>query len=397
MNIFTFITLLTALSIAGVAAWFSIIGLMYIFAASAMSIAIMAIVLEVGKLVTASWLYRYWSSSPLGLKLYLVPALIVLMFITSLGIFGYLSRAHIEGGVSVGDSVAAIERIEFQIATENKNIQRNENILTQLDAAIDEFIDRGFVTRGLEQREQQQSEREFVQNSINQSIEKINQLSSEKFELETKVRAFETEIGPIKYVAAIIYDTPEDHIDTAVRYIILLLIFVFDPLAVLLLIAANFSIMNDKLNRDEPGPVPDYESEDEPMPESETETETETEPEPEPESEDEPESEVEPLKMVIVADEETLSSISDTDHEAKFHKIEPSGSETPEHFVKRLVLEYGDPTEWVYADHKLMIGEDVIAHDISEIDAKNIITLAIQSIKKYKLQYHVKENQYTTI
>lgn len=243
MPLFALLTLLTALSIAGVAAWFSIIGLMYIFAASALSIAVMAIVLEIGKLVTASWLYRNWKESPLGLKLYLIPALIILMFITSLGIFGYLSRAHIEAGAPVGDDLAMVARLEQQIEVEQRNIDRNEQILLQLDRAIDEFIDRGFVTRGLEQRESQAAERSSIAESTRESLNRIDELRSQQFELETRVRMFETEIGPIKYVAALLYENPEEHIDKAVRGIILLLIFVFDPLAVLLLVAANFSII----------------------------------------------------------------------------------------------------------------------------------------------------------
>lgn len=248
MPVFAIITLLTALSIAGVAAWFSIIGLMYIFAASALSIAVMAIVLEIGKLVTASWLYRNWDESPLGLKLYLIPALIILMFITSLGIFGYLSRAHIEASAPVADDLALVSRLEQQIQVEQRNIDRNETILNQLDTAIDEFIERGFVTRGLEQRAQQADERNMLAESTSASLARIDELRSQQFELETRVRMFETEIGPVKYVAALIYENPEEHIDKAVRGIILLLIFVFDPLAVLLLVAANFSIMQYQRN-----------------------------------------------------------------------------------------------------------------------------------------------------
>lgn len=372
MNIFTAITLITALSIAGVAAWFSIIGLMYIFAASAMSIAIMAIVLEIGKLVTASWLYRNWDVSPLGLKLYLIPALIILMFITSLGIFGYLSRAHIESGVSVGESIASIERIDFQIAIENRNIERNESMLSQLDAAIDEFINRGFVTRGLEQRQLQANEREAIQASMANSIQLIDKLSSDKFELETKVRAFETEIGPIKYVAALLYDNPEDHIETAVRYIILLLIFVFDPLAVLLLVAANFSIINDKKHHTESVNLNEDISETDHCIEETEETQTTT-------------------------DEDISTPMVDIDHEPKFHNVEPEVSETPEHFVKRLVLEYGNPTEWKYIDDKLVVDDNIIAHDICESDAKNIIMLAKLVINKSDLQYHLKEKRFTTI
>lgn len=240
--ILTALSFLTALSIAAVAAWFSIIGLMYIFAASALSIAIMAIVLEVGKLVTASWLWWNWKASPFLLKSYLITALIVLMLITSLGIFGYLSRAHIEAGAPVGDDMALVERIDQQIAVEERSLERNERMVTQLDRAIDEMIERGFATRGLQTREAQAEERAAIARATQESIARIEELAAQRFEVNQRVRNFETEIGPIKYVAALLYENPDDHIESAVRGIILLLVFVFDPLAVLLLIAANFSL-----------------------------------------------------------------------------------------------------------------------------------------------------------
>ena len=102
-------TLLTALGISAVAAYYSIVGLMAIFSASAMSIAIMGVVLEIGKLITASWLYQNWKRVPFLLKSYLTLAVIVLMFITSMGIFGYLSKAHIDQGCLLYTSDAADE------------------------------------------------------------------------------------------------------------------------------------------------------------------------------------------------------------------------------------------------------------------------------------------------
>ena len=92
------VTLITALGISAVAAFYSIVGLMAIFSASALSIAVMGIVLEIGKLITASWLYQNWKRVPFLLKSYLTIAVIILMFITSMGIFGYLSKAHIDQG-----------------------------------------------------------------------------------------------------------------------------------------------------------------------------------------------------------------------------------------------------------------------------------------------------------
>ena len=120
--IFGFLTLFISLAIAGVAAWFSIEGLMAIFSASALEIAIMAGTLEVGKLLTASWLYRYWNTAGLFIKSYLTVAVLVLMLITSMGIFGYLSKAHLDQAGVSSDAIAAVERLDGQISREENKI-----------------------------------------------------------------------------------------------------------------------------------------------------------------------------------------------------------------------------------------------------------------------------------
>ena len=130
--LFGILTLLTALAIAGVAAWFSIIGLMSIFSAAAMPIAVMAGVLEVGKLLTASWLYRYWDETGILLKTYLSVAVAVLMLITSMGIFGYLSKAHLDQAGESGDAFAIVERLEGKIAREENKIDILEDRIAGL-------------------------------------------------------------------------------------------------------------------------------------------------------------------------------------------------------------------------------------------------------------------------
>lgn len=233
---------LTAIALAGVAAWFSITGLMAIFAALPMSVAIMAGVLEVGKLVTASLVYRNWTTLSRSLRAYLVSAIVVLMLITSLGIFGYLSKAHLDQNAPVSNNIAKIERLEQRIKREQRAIDDAETLIEQLDATIATLIEYDKISgpdgaRAV--RENQQPQRIELNNIIDQSQERIDEYLDEKFQYEQTVRDFETEVGPIKYIAALAYDNPEEHYDTAVRAIILLLIFVFDPLAVLLLIAAN--------------------------------------------------------------------------------------------------------------------------------------------------------------
>lgn len=385
--IFPIITFIVAITIAVIAAWFSIAGLMAIFSASAVAVAIMAGSLEVGKLVSASWVYRNWKRAPFLLKSYLTMATVVLMFITSMGIFGFLSRAHLEQSAMGEQNVARIERIEGDITRSELTITRLENEITslenevasdtsniqsQIDAeqarmdqayarvqpAIDEqnaiianessdgdvqvYLDQiaridsnlaliqqyvannqirelqGLVGEAQDgtygsktaqsvdrYRNQQIAEKqrlegviEGLRNAVDSDVviaarEEIKRLRSiaerevqnsqetidrlrtqlassaeidnstqieelrvevstvrdeietmldEKFTLETEVRKLEAEVGPIKYIAELVYgNTERDTIDTAVRWLIIVFIFVFDPLAVLLLIAANYS------------------------------------------------------------------------------------------------------------------------------------------------------------
>ena len=243
--ILAMITLLTALGISAVAAYYSIVGLMAIFSASAMSIAIMGVVLEIGKLITASWLYQNWKRVPFLLKSYLTLAVVVLMFITSMGIFGYLSKAHIDQGKGVAEIYLKVERVDNRIETERNTIARYEKQLTNLDTALNRYLDLGAVSKGLQKREEQAPERKQLVTLINESQERIDDLLTERSEYQLQINSFEVEIGPIKYISALIYgDEALDYIDTAVRAVILTLVFVFDPLAVLLLISANISFQD---------------------------------------------------------------------------------------------------------------------------------------------------------
>ena len=242
-----YITLLTALAISAVAAYYSIVGLVAIFAASTIPIIIMGSVLEIGKLITASWLYQNWKTAPFLIKSYFTVAVAVLMLITSMGIYGFLSKAHIDQGATAGDATAQIERIEQRIAQENNTIARAENNLAQLDEALDKYIELGAVTKGLEARRDQEPERAAIKDIVDNAYIKIDEYQGQIADLRSEVRAFEVEIGPIKYIAELLFpDSGAEELDKAVRYVILLLIFVFDPLAVLLVIAANMEFMKRK-------------------------------------------------------------------------------------------------------------------------------------------------------
>ena len=246
------VTLITALGISAVAAFYSIVGLMAIFSASALSIAVMGIVLEIGKLITASWLYQNWKRVPFLLKSYLTIAVVILMFITSMGIFGYLSKAHIDQGSGTSELYVKVERLDNRIASERKIITRAEKQLSALDSALDKYLELGAVSKGLKKREDQEQERNALTDNINNAQGRIDKLLDEKSEYKLQINSFEVEVGPLKYISALVYgDEALDYIDTAVRAVILILVFVFDPLAVLLIIAANISFAeyNEKRKR----------------------------------------------------------------------------------------------------------------------------------------------------
>ena len=396
--LFGILTLITALAIAAVAAWFSIAGLMAIFSAAALPIAVMAGTLEVGKLLTASWLYRYWDDTSLMLKSYLCIAVFILMLITSMGIFGYLSKAHLDQAGASGDAFAIVERLEGQIAREenkigiletriaslqtgggldvSSSIQQQETIrdgawdrvqgdieyaqgqiqsirdqlvidlkaqddkLKPLDRIVDSYADQGTVitetdggglfrsaetetvdnvAKANEVRLSQKAERDAIstekdklrrsaqrdinsqqanidkyrgqaQNTIEAANNEINglrdsssedqdgillkiddynnqidniydgliEIKDEKFTAESEVRELEKEVGPIKYVAQLLYGGDgEELLDKAVQVFILLLVFVFDPLAVMLVIAANQTLLRYGINLEKTGPEGD--------------------------------------------------------------------------------------------------------------------------------------------
>ena len=249
----TLITFISAISISLIAAGYSILGLATLFAGAYVPIIAMGSALEVGKLVAASWLYHNWRSNiPKSLKAYLFTSIIVLIFITSIGIFGFLSKAHLDQVKPTAGNTEQIELIDKKIRQEEKIIERAERTLAQLDKALDVYIDKEFVTRGLKERKKQKEERDLLNKSIDEAMEKITNLNNSKSSINIEQLKIEADVGPLKYVAELIYgDNANDHFDSAVRIIILILIFVFDPLAVLLLIAANISLNQWRDKRDE--------------------------------------------------------------------------------------------------------------------------------------------------
>jgi hypothetical protein len=245
------LVLLVALSISGVAAWYSIAGLAAIFAAAQIPIIIMGGVLEVGKLVTASWLYQNWKEIPFLLKSYLTIAVVVLMFITSMGIFGFLSKAHIDQTVLSGDNTLLVQQLDNRIARQNKVVRDNELVIAQLDGVVQILMDADRVrgnSGAIAVRNSQKEERDELNQNINEASNIIFELQSEKLKLQQEQNQLEAEVGPIKYIAELFYqeDTTKDMLEEAVRWVIIIIVFVFDPLAVLLLVAANMSLIKSR-------------------------------------------------------------------------------------------------------------------------------------------------------
>ena len=248
----TYLLFGTALGLSAVAAYYSIMGLVAIFAAAATPIFIMGSLLEVSKLVVASWLYRSWKKIPKLMMAYFTVALVVLMMLTSMGIFGYLSKAHLDQAVPTGDVAAKLSLIDEKIKTEKENIDASRKAISQLDQQVDQTISRTTDANGADRavaiRKGQQKERARLLAEIGEAQTKVAKLNEERAPIASEVRKVEAEVGPIKYIAALIYEesASEDTLEKAVRIVIMMIVLVFDPLAVLLLIAANWQMKHEK-------------------------------------------------------------------------------------------------------------------------------------------------------
>lgn len=256
----TYLLFAVALSLSAVAAYYAIFGLMAIFAAAAIPIAIMGGLLEASKLVVASWLYRNWKEIPKIFKAYFLTALVILMMLTSMGIFGYLSKAHLDQAVPTGNVASEVALLDEKIAIQKENINAARRQISQMDSINDQTISRTDDAKGIERanqiRRSQQKERARLLDEISSAQKEISKLNDQKAPIAKDLRKIEAEVGPIKYIAAIIYgeDTDTDVLEKAVRFVIMMIVAVFDPLAVLMLVAANWNMKNIK-------PVPKEEHE----------------------------------------------------------------------------------------------------------------------------------------
>ena len=270
----SYFTLLTALSLSMVAAWYSILGLTAIFASAVIPIIIMGSILEVAKVTVTVWLHEYWHRCRLLMRIYLVPAVGMLMVITSMGIFGFLSKAHSDQNLISGDVLSKIAICDEKIKTQKENIEANRKALKQMDEGVDSVLGRSADEKGADKavalRKAQQKERVRLQAEILQSQKSIAELNDARAPIAAEVRKVEAEVGPIKYIAAFIYgDNPDANVlERAVRWVIIILVVVFDPLAIMMVLAATESL---KWERERRAEQPAYEADDGPLTEEQIE------------------------------------------------------------------------------------------------------------------------------
>jgi len=259
------LALLSAVSISGVAAYYSIAGLTAIFSGAVIPIIIMGGVLEFGKIITTVWLHQNWNRVNFIVKWYLALAIIVLMFVTSMGIFGFLSRAHIETTSSVGDNTLLIEQIDQNLAVEQQRIKDNQALIKQMDDAVNGLLNSGasnatrdnnrtatLTTQATKLRDSQKKERLAANQTIDETNKRIADLNAQKLKLNQAQLKVEAEVGPIKYIAQLIYGDNVDKslLERAVRWVIIFIVAVFDPLAVSLVLGATMGISNRRKEQD---------------------------------------------------------------------------------------------------------------------------------------------------
>jgi len=246
--ILAWLLLLTGLTISAVAIYYSVVGLTAIFSAAVIPIIIMGSALEVGKLVCASWLKANWERAPRFIKYYMIIAVVVLMLITSMGIFGFLSKAHNDQNLVSGDVQSKIAIYDEKIKTAKENIESNRKQLKQMDEAVDQVMVRSQDEKGADKanaiRKSQSRDRVALTKDIEANQKLVIQLNDEAAPIRAEVRKVEAEVGPIKYIAKFIYGdhgADENMLEKAVTWIIVLIVVVFDPLAVIMLLAAQMT------------------------------------------------------------------------------------------------------------------------------------------------------------
>ena len=265
-KLIAYLALFSGLAISAVAIYYSVMGLVAIYPAMIIPIVIMGVVIEIGKLSATVWLKQSWAWAPVFLKAYILPAIAMLMFITSIGVFGFLSKAHSDQSLVSGDVQSKIAIYDEKIKISKDNIDANRKALKQMDEAVDQVMGRSSDEKGAEKavgiRRSQQKERQRLQSEIASEQKTITALSEERAPIAAEVRKVEAEVGPIKYIAALMYgDNPDANVlERAVTWVTILIVIVLDPLAVVLLLASQYSFQRIRKLEE-----PDYEADDGPL------------------------------------------------------------------------------------------------------------------------------------
>lgn len=381
--LFGYFTLFVALIIEAVGAFYSVTGLAAIFSGAVIPIIIMGGALEVGKVTAAVWLKNNWERASIAYKLYLVPALVVLMLLTSMGIFGFLSKAHSDQNLVSGDVQSRVAIFDEKIKTARDNIEANRRALAQMDAQVDQLLGRTDDARGAERavqiRRNQARERERLQTEIANNQKLIAQINEQAAPIRAEIRKVEADVGPIKYIAKLIYsDNPDANIlEKAVTWVIIIIVAVFDPLALVLILAAQQSLRWAREEKaqsqtaDEPvvpGPVAAEEPAAEPPPPATVEPEPEEHPLTEEEREKKELEEVERFfwrgKMIAKALDAEEDERRVTEGNAAIAEIEP---EEPEVVLPEPEPEPADTEYQRLLDESAAVIED-LRREIAEKD-----------------------------
>lgn len=238
------LSIFAAILLSIISAFFSVSGITTIFSGAAISAGIMGGVLELSKIAATLWLYAFWKKAAKLLKVYFLIAISILVSISSIGIYGFLARAYVGQSVETTQIDNQIERLQNYIDREQNQITRSQAQLDILDDAIEQYIELNAITRGLQQREAQQAERAQLLNATLEAEAAIVDLENQIAELRDRKANLEVDVGPIRYIAALVYgeENAIGKYDEAARILILLFVIVFDPFAVLLMVAGNIAI-----------------------------------------------------------------------------------------------------------------------------------------------------------
>jgi hypothetical protein len=250
------LTILVALVLSTVSAYFSVAGMAILFSGAALSVMVMASALELAKIMATVWLHHNWKTVPTLIRFYLCGALCVLILTTSMGAFGYLSRAHIEQSSSSTDYTLQIDTLESKLKNQELTLEASRNRVQALNDILAQANDKDRAYLNTRQK----SERTQLESSIQEAVSDIEKTNQELLPLRRSNNIIQSDIGPIKYVAELFYgeDEAKKHFDEAVRLIIFFIVLVFDPLAIVLLVSGSYGLSRHKSIK--PKPVPPQKS-----------------------------------------------------------------------------------------------------------------------------------------